>query len=129
MILIEWTYNCLAEEYLIKIEDKVVKSNFLYIDGNKMLSEDGKALIEKYDVIPGQVTSFYGYCTKNGEIKKPPLGVMPCWLYAETRIRDLAGAITRQLDAEKVDLHTIKQWANEIMNQCELIERDKNLDG
>lgn len=100
MIYIKWTYAVHKDKYIIKVEENVIRSDFLYIDGEEMPREDGKALVERYDVIPGQVTFFYGYCKRNAEIKKPPLGVMPCWLYAETRIRDLADAITRQLDAD-----------------------------
>jgi len=124
----KWTYNCLTEEYLIKIEDKVVKSNFLYIDGKKMLHEDGEALVEKYDVIPGQVTTFYGYCAKDAETKKPPLGVIPCQIAAENRISDLTDGIKRQIKSEKPNYDLIKRWANEIENQCDVIEYDRNWD-
>lgn len=128
MIYIEWAYAVYIDKYIIKAENNVIRSDLLYIDGEEMPRDNGKALVERYDVIPGQVTSFYGYCKKNEEIKKPPLGVMPCQIAAENRISALTDGIKRQLKSEKPNYDLIKRWANEIKNQCDVIECDRNWD-
>ena len=63
------------------------------------------------------------------EVKgKPPLGVAPCRVVAYARISALAEAIERQLNDIKPDVSLIKRWANEIENQCDLIEYDGYFD-
>ena len=128
MFYIEWAYAVYKDKYIIKVENNVIRSDLLYIDGEEMPRDDGKALVERYDVIPGQVTSFYGYCTKDAENKKPPLGVMPCQIAAENRISDLTDGIKRQIKSEKPNYDLIKRWANEIENQCDVIEYDRSWD-
>ncbi len=51
---------------------------------------------------------------------KPPLGVAPFYIPAEARIKELARAIDR--NAEVGVTECIAQWAQEIIEQCRLIE-------
>jgi len=53
-------------------------------------------------------------------LSKPPLGVKPCYIQAEQRIKDLADAISRY--ANRGDYEIIKRWANEILMQCDIAE-------
>lgn len=60
----------------------------------------------------------------NPPIQKPPLGVKPCYIQAEERIKDLAEAISRY--ADRGDYEVVKKWAREICLQCEIAEMEKN---
>lgn len=55
-------------------------------------------------------------------MKQPVLGVAPYYIVAEIRIKNLTGAIQRQFE-QKPDLKLIKKWAQEIVIQCEVIEK------
>lgn len=59
----------------------------------------------------------------NDKTTKPPLGVKPCYIQAEERIKDLADAISRY--ANRGDYEIIKKWANEICLQCEIAGMEK----
>ena len=54
--------------------------------------------------------------------EKPPLGVKPSWMCAWQRIGDLCEAIVRQYESHDGNAHLCKQWAREIVMQCEIIE-------
>lgn len=60
----------------------------------------------------------------NDKTTKPPLGVKPCFIQAEERIKDLADAISRY--AHKGDYEIIKRWAREICLQFEIAGMEKN---
>ena len=51
---------------------------------------------------------------------KPPLGCKPACVASVERMKELSGAISRQLDdVPNEDL--IKRWATEILFQCEIM--------
>ena len=52
--------------------------------------------------------------------EKPPIGVKPYYIQAEDRIREIAEAIIRNPNCDRV-----KEWAVEIALQKELIDRMK----
>lgn len=58
------------------------------------------------------------------DMKKPPLGAKPYYIVASDRIEDLARAIyDYSQEFDKTDL--IKKWVNEIIYQCETMEKIK----
>lgn len=63
---------------------------------------------------------------KKLEISCPPLGTDPYWRIAEYRINELAKAINRKteymLEHGGKDYDLIKLWAEEIIQQCAMIE-------
>ena len=63
---------------------------------------------------------------KDMEINFPPVGTYPYWLISEHRINDLAKAINRKtehmLEHGGRDYDLIKLWAQEIIEQCNMIE-------
>ena len=80
--------------------------------------------------INSTISSEQVYCHLNPETEpkekyysKPPLGVKPCFICAEERIKDLADGISRY--AHKGDYEIIQKWAKEICLQCELAEMEK----
>lgn len=56
---------------------------------------------------------------------KPPLGACPCDMVAFERIKVLADAISRYAN-EGYSYKSIEKWANEILDQCKLIEKYKS---
>ena len=60
--------------------------------------------------------------TLNNLIKQP-LGVKPCYIQADERIRDLSDAISRY--AGTGNYKTIRKWAKEILMQCDIAEMEK----
>ena len=52
--------------------------------------------------------------------EKPPIGAKPYYIQAEDRIKELAEAISRNPNCDRV-----KEWAVEIALQKELIDRMK----
>ena len=57
------------------------------------------------------------------EVPKPPIGVMPYYMVAQNRVLSLAQAITRYALISDMDADKIKKWAEEIVAQCELMEK------
>lgn len=55
--------------------------------------------------------------------KKPPLGCITFDLTAGSRIHELASAIDRYSGETKGNTDLIRSWANEIILQCDLIDR------
>lgn len=55
------------------------------------------------------------------EINKPPLGLPPYYIAAESRIYELAKAIER--NAFYDNIKAMQEWAREIVEQCELISK------
>lgn len=53
---------------------------------------------------------------------KPPLGCKPYWLVADERIHELAEAIARYSINSRKYLSSIKQWAEEISELCNMID-------
>lgn len=109
------TYDALLNNYY-----KIKKA---YID---------KIQKEKVEIAPKdvaeEIVKNYDKIVKNmdynfGKIK-PPLGVKPCFIQAEERIKDLADAISRY--ANRGDYETIKRWAREICLQCDIAGMEKN---
>lgn len=73
-----------------------------------------------------------GGCLMNGEFEikgKPPIGVAPYYVTCRFRIKELAQAIARSAvnnpAGKQNDIPTMKLWAKEIIEQCDLIERMK----
>lgn len=63
------------------------------------------------------------------ETKKPPLGVKPAWLVAEGRIVELSSALNRYAQhCEKSEISIMRMWAEEIIMQCNIIEKMEALD-
>lgn len=91
------------------IKNVALSINFLL---NLYLIKEKKTVNNKSDT---EQTEF----KKN--FKKPPIGVIPAFICAEERIRDLAGAISR---ASKSADYTseITMWAREIIMQCNIID-------
>ena len=58
---------------------------------------------------------------RSAPTEKPPLGVEPYYIPAESRIKDLAQAIWQNVDTGNTGC--IRLWAREIIEQCGLIER------
>ena len=58
---------------------------------------------------------------------KPPLGAPPTYVHSEIRIRELADAISRTSHEGCNYTGTITMWANEIIDQCALMEKYKAL--
>lgn len=56
-------------------------------------------------------------------IDKPPLGVKPAYVVAWQRIGELIEAIERQYESPSGDAEKVRDWAEEIEMQCEIIER------
>lgn len=54
---------------------------------------------------------------------KPPIGTVPYYLVAQSRISSLANAIDRYAMKTVGETRLIKKWANEIIAQCDLIEK------
>lgn len=52
--------------------------------------------------------------------KKPPLGCKPACVASVERMKELSGAISRQLD-DIPNEQLIKRWATEILFQCEIM--------
>ena len=75
-----------------------------------------------FDSIDALNKHIIGY--NNDKTIKPPLGVKPCFIQAEERIKDLADAISRY--ANRGDYEIIKRWANEILMQCDIAEMEKD---
>ncbi len=61
--------------------------------------------------------------TATGDVQKPPLGACPYYIVAEDRIHELTAAIERSNALH--NSKNIKQWAKEIILQCDLIEEMK----
>lgn len=59
-------------------------------------------------------------------VHKPPLGATPAWLNARNRIGDLAKAIDRTAADPLGDINNIRQWASEILMQCDILRWDEN---
>ena len=57
------------------------------------------------------------------ETKKPPIGTKPAWLVAWSRIGELVSAIERQYESQNGNPGLVKEWAEEIKMQCEIIEK------
>lgn len=55
---------------------------------------------------------------KDGDVVKPPLGVRPEFLFEEERVKDLAEAIIRYVEA---GLPPPKCWGKEISRRIELL--------
>ena len=53
---------------------------------------------------------------------KPPRGCTPYWYAAENRIHNLAEAITRCSTNSREHLQSIKKWAEEISEQCDMVD-------
>lgn len=53
---------------------------------------------------------------------KPPLGIAPYYIIAQSRISSLAQAIDRYALEAKAETGVIKKWAKEIVAQCDLVE-------
>ena len=51
---------------------------------------------------------------------KPPLGARPYWVAAKERINELCEAIIRADPSQNYS--SIRKWAEEIIQQCDLIE-------
>lgn len=65
-----------------------------------------------------------------GTCKKPPLGVKPAWLSAWERVSKLAAAIQRQCnDAPHGNYRFCREWAREIVMQCDILEKIKDVKG
>ena len=78
-----------------------------------------------YEKISNNTTSIPAKLIKdavNSE-KAPPKGVKPYFIAGGDRICDLAQAIERSSDCPKGNLSTIRNWATEIIAQCDLIEK------
>ena len=56
-------------------------------------------------------------------IEKPPLGVRPAWIAAWQRIGELAEGIIRQYESSDRKAELCEKWAEEIIMQCEIIEK------
>lgn len=54
--------------------------------------------------------------------KKPPLGCAPYWVAAGDRVKDLAGAILRRSRDINNDTESIRKWAEEIMQLCDVVD-------
>lgn len=52
---------------------------------------------------------------------KPPLGCKPACVASVERMKELAEAISRQLESDTVNEQLIKRWATEILFQCEIM--------
>lgn len=57
--------------------------------------------------------------------EKTPLGCRPYYIAASDRIEELATAIHRQATTQ-CNVTLIKKWADEIVAQCELMEKLQN---
>ena len=57
---------------------------------------------------------------------KPPLGAPPTYIHSEIRIRELADAISRISHEGCNYTGMIAMWANEIIDQCHLMEKYKD---
>lgn len=62
---------------------------------------------------------------------KPPLGCKPSWLssceriteLSEAIIRNVNGAVTKDVNGVHKDTNNVKKWATEILYQCEIMEK------
>lgn len=97
--------------------------------GEDKIQQQIKKDLERFST-GGVTSSEQVYCHLNPETepnakyyRKPPIGVKPCFIHAEERIKDLADGISRY--AHKGDYEIIKKWAREICLQCELAEMEK----
>ena len=54
-------------------------------------------------------------------MNKPPLGVAPYYVVGYGRIQDLNKAIDRQMESDNPNLLCVKEWAREIVAQCDLV--------
>lgn len=62
---------------------------------------------------------------------KPPLGCKPSWLsscerieeLSEAIIRNVNGAVTKDVNGVHKDTSNVKKWATEILYQCEIMEK------
>lgn len=125
---ISWVYSLRDNGFYISLDKTTYYAHKLFIDGNEQEHECGEreiitwAMTEEY--VPHAVIEFKAV----SKCEKPALGVMPCYIAAEKRISDLTDAIKRQIKAEKPNYDLIKRWADEIGNQCDLIEHDRSWD-
>ena len=55
--------------------------------------------------------------------KKPPLGTRPVYVAAGERVHELAEAIVRNSGDVALNTSIIKQWAGEILLQCEIVDQ------
>lgn len=62
------------------------------------------------------------HCSRDEYEGKPPLGIAPYYIIAQSRISSLAQAIDRYALEAKAETGVIKKWAKEIVAQCDLIE-------
>lgn len=130
---ISWGYDLKNENFVMWFDNTCHYANEIVIDGEMQPHKEGEAEITTWAIVTDtqfangktyKTLTFKAYT----KAEKPPLGVIPCYLAAEKRIIDLADAIKRQLKAEKPDYDLIKRWANEIENQCDLIDYDRCFD-
>ena len=56
------------------------------------------------------------------KFKQCPIGVTPYWIEAGNRIVDLSEAIIRYSENVKKNYRYIRKWAEEIVQQCDLVE-------
>lgn len=54
--------------------------------------------------------------------KKPPLGCPPYWVAAGDRIKEISDAIGRYSGNINSKYSTIRKWAEEIIQQCDIVE-------
>ena len=62
-------------------------------------------------------------CMLDEYVVKPPLGTAPYYVAAQKRILSLAQAIDRYASVNKMDTGIIKKWAEEIVAQCDLMDK------
>ena len=65
---------------------------------------------------------------------KPPIGASPSWYVLPHRIKELADAISRNTEHPRIGndkevTKCIKQWATEIICQCETLDKLQDLNG
>lgn len=118
MSLLKYEYDKEGNRYIVTIDGKKAFAHEIYVNGQKVTKDSGEIEICTYE------NGLYLSCTS---YEKPPLGVKPCVIAAEERISELAGAIKRQVTSTTTpNLDLVRRWANEITNQCDIVEYDND---
>ena len=127
---ITWGYDIKEVHFVIFVDNKCYYADEIILDGVSQSRGEGESEVNAWEIEekmsvdccnPHKIVIFRAKTST----KKPALGVIPCYIAAEKRIADLADGIKRQLTEEKPNYDLIKRWADEIGNQCDVVEYDR----
>ena len=120
MAKMKYEYDENGNRYIVSIDGEKAFAHEIYVNGKRVKKGKGEIDICTHE------NGLYLKCTS---YEKPALGIKPCRIAAAERIAELSDAIKRQITSTTTpNYDAIKRWANEIMNQCDVVEFDNGFD-